>query len=199
MPKNIHQIAFTIPLPLQISLWFLPSLLPPAVSPHVEKGCQDGLGGSEGWFYAETRLLACLHNQAFASWPRSLQGEQPLNWYEMLTHVFHQSRFPFCFFFFNSWSVDCAVAFHFVKSDLSLILVCKEITAIERFNVVYLLLQNPWFRTTEAQRTRFVVMSRGATIQSMIYLDLSQPCLSALVHAADVENLFGIKLFSIQI
>lgn len=53
--------------------------------------------------------------------------------------------------------------------------------------------------TSEAQRTRFVVMSQGATIQSVMYLDLSQPCLSALVHVASVENLFGIKLFSVQI
>lgn len=27
----------------------------------------------------------------------------------------------------------------------------------------------------------------------MMYLDFSQPCLSALVHVANVENLFGIK------
>lgn len=42
-------------------------------------------------------------------------------------------------------------------------------------------------------------MSRDAAIQSVMYLDLSQPCLSVMVHVANVENLFGIKLFSIQI
>lgn len=43
--------------------------------------CWERLSGqfreNVGWFCAEMRLLVCLHNHGFASWPRNPQREQP--------------------------------------------------------------------------------------------------------------------------